>query len=403
MSTDLTPTPVRFTLRNLPLPAKLVLTTFLLSVGLGYLWAMAQIHFKHASAGEPMPTLADLVARFSGVPWPLVPKPDPAEEETRKEVNAKAEVGIGQQVFAVKIKSVLNERCVRCHGPGKDESDKPLHTYGDISKYLVKKSSYPKGKLHAVLAEKPKRAKHDFDGNDMSEAFFSESADWPAAADQQQAQRPGREAERQAVLAWVEAGADKAAYDADAFPLPPVDARFKELTARFRAAALAPVPAAATPGAPKAEDKWAHAKSRQLSVESLTQSTHAHLLTFSLLWAATGLVFAFTSYSTGTRCVLSPLVLIAQVLDVGCWWLARLDGVGPYFALAIMATGGIVGLGLVAQIVLSIWNMYGPKGKAFVALLFLTGALLFGLAYVKVIQPQIQEERDFIARQEQSK
>ena len=56
MSTTPTPDPARYTLRDLPLPAKLVVTTFLISVGLGYLWAMAQIHFKHASAGEPMPT-----------------------------------------------------------------------------------------------------------------------------------------------------------------------------------------------------------------------------------------------------------------------------------------------------------------------------------------------------------
>ena len=57
------PTP-RLTLRDLPLPAKLLVTTFLISVGLGYLWAMAQVHFKHA----PRPAHAgidDLVARFS--------------------------------------------------------------------------------------------------------------------------------------------------------------------------------------------------------------------------------------------------------------------------------------------------------------------------------------------------
>ena len=70
------PSGTRFTLRDLPMPAKLVVTTFLISVGLGYLWAMAQIHFKHASAGNAMPTMGDLVEKFSGVPWPIEPKPD---------------------------------------------------------------------------------------------------------------------------------------------------------------------------------------------------------------------------------------------------------------------------------------------------------------------------------------
>jgi hypothetical protein len=87
-------------------------------------------------------------------------------------------------------------------------------------------------------------------------------------------------------------------------------------------------------------------------------------------------------------------VLVAQVADVACWWLARLEPpAGPYFALAIMATGAIVGLGLVAQIVLSLWNMYGAKGKLVLVVLFLVGAGLFGLTYVKVIEPQLQAER----------
>ena len=83
-----------------------MVSTFLISVGLGYLWAMAQIHFKHASAGEPMPTQADLVARFSGVPWPLVPRP---EEDKKGEEIAKANA-IGVQVPAVKIKTVFETR-----------------------------------------------------------------------------------------------------------------------------------------------------------------------------------------------------------------------------------------------------------------------------------------------------
>ena len=70
----------RFSLRQLPFPAKLVVTVFLLSVGLGYMWAMAQLHFKHASPGEPMPGVPDVVAHFSGVPWPLEAKPEPAPE-----------------------------------------------------------------------------------------------------------------------------------------------------------------------------------------------------------------------------------------------------------------------------------------------------------------------------------
>src|SRR6476661_1092513 len=101
MSTPPTAPPARFTLRDLPVPAKLVVTTFLIAVGMGYLWAMAQIHFKHATAGEPMPTQADLVTRFSGVPWPLVPKVEEKKDDAQDKGNA-----IGVKVPAVKIKTI---------------------------------------------------------------------------------------------------------------------------------------------------------------------------------------------------------------------------------------------------------------------------------------------------------
>src|SRR5262249_2121110 len=100
-----------------------------------------------------------------------------------------------------------------------------------------------------------------------------------------------------------------------------------------------------------------------------------------------------TSYPLSLRCVLGPLVLLAQVADVSCWWLARLDGPGPYFAMCIIGTGGVVGLGLITQIVLSTFNMYGAKGKLVLGGLFATGLVLGGLVYVKVVRPHLEEER----------
>src|SRR5262249_35174295 len=120
----------------------------------------------------------------------------------------------------------------------------------------------------------------------------------------------------------------------------------------------------------------------------------------ALLWAATGLIFAFTSYPGIVRGTLAPLVLVAQVADVACWWLARLDPpAGAYFAIAILGTGAVVGVGLALQIVLSLWNMYGPKGEAVVGLLFLAGAIAFAVTYEKVIKPQLEDERKLVANQ----
>lgn len=384
MSTPTTPAPTRFTLRDLPLPARLVVTTFLVSVGLGYLWAMAQIHFKHASAGEAMPTQADLVARFSGVPWPLVPR----VEEHKDDAQARGDA-IGVKVPAVKIKTVLDTRCTWCHGPDGEKDDKPLTNYDQISVYLKPTPEFAKGQLHAVVTGTRK----NFNSKSMVNAFFDKSFEWRDLKPEERTEsEPAREAERLAVVAWVEAGAPKSQYEADAFPLPPgfnPEVLPKEL--RTAAAPLAP---AAVSGAKPPPDPWKDAKRRQLSVEALTQSTHAHLLTFSILWALTGLTFAFTRYPYFIRTVLAPVVLVAQVIDVWCWWLARLDPpAGPYFALAIMGTGGVVGVGLVLQIVLSLWDLYGRTGRLLLILLFLTGAGAFGLAFEKVINPQLQAER----------
>src|SRR5262249_58447382 len=109
----------------------------------------------------------------------------------------------------------------------------------------------------------------------------------------------------------------------------------------------------------------------------------------ALLWAATGLIFAFTSYPGIVRGTLAPLVLVAQVADVACWWLARLDPpAGAYFAIAILGTGAVVGVGLALQIVLRLCNMYGPHGKAGVVLLFLAGAVAFGVPSAERVQAQ---------------
>ncbi len=132
--------------------------------------------------------------------------------------------------------------------------------------------------------------------------------------------------------------------------------------------------------------------SRQMSTESLAQTTHLHLLSFCMLWMLTGAIFAFSSYWKWLRCIVAPLVLLAQIADVSFWWLARQTGpyqilgwtlplpnpIGPYFALGIIGTGALVGLGLLLQIVLSLWDMYRWSGR--MVLLVLAIALASGAA-----------------------
>jgi hypothetical protein len=383
---------LRFTLRDLPFPAKLVITVFLISVGLGYLWGLVQMHFKHAGKGDLMPSLTDTVEQFSGQPAPWN-KNDAPPAENKQNVQ-KPE---GKLVAAAKIKSIINARCVDCHSKGGDKEEVPLDNYANISKLLD--TPPEKGKIHKAIA---KENDANFNKDNMSQAFTrrstvkvdGEEMDWKVFVknhkDKEPAVHAERETERLALKSWLEAGAPEEFYNNDAFPLPE-ELRTEALTADFRT--KAPEIRKEQMAGMAAAKKKKNPKDRQLSVESLTQSTHAHLLSFSMLWALTGLAFAFTSYPRWLRVCLSPLVLIAQVADIACWWLARLPDVGPYFAVAIFGTGALVGIGLSLQIVLSMFNMYGGKGKMVLAFICLFGIGGLGAVYIKCIEPEVAAER----------
>lgn len=356
MSADPTP---RFVLRQLPLPAKLVISCFLLAVGLGYSSAMVQLHMQHSERdGNHLPTVENVVAVFAGKAWK---KPGDTKSLSR-------------------LESIIN------------------------------------GQLKGGLT-----------GANMAPAFLEKSADFKSLPKERLAEiEAERDGERHAVIAWINSPPDvrKKAYEEDKFRLPgehhnkPLTPEFSkdlnsvpiktildkrcaechapgkdkddiplttyEELAKFMPATVEEVP----PGG-----GWV-SSGKQMSLEKLTQSTHAHLLSFAVLFALTGLTFAFTSYPGVVRGVVGPVVLVAQVADVSCWWLARIPDVGPTFAMAIIGTGGIVGLGLGAQIVLSLFNMYGPKGKTVLLLLFAGAGAAGGFAYKELIDPYLKGEKE---------
>ncbi|MFO0807250.1 MAG: hypothetical protein U0746_01365 [Gemmataceae bacterium] len=331
----------RLTLRDLPFAARLVLAVFLMTVGLGYCSAMVQLHFQHASKGELMPTPDDVVRHF--------------------------------------------------HGAAGEK---------------------PASRLHMLVEKSGPGLPFNGTGS-MAPAFFKKSEDWDEAikARPEAEVRAEREGERIALIAWLKDGAKKAAYDADSFPLP---AEVTVITGKYanddKSAKVKSI----------IQDRcvWCHGKdaevekfplssheevSKYTRVESspgrigetkLAQSTHAHLLSFSMLFTLTGLIIAFSSYPSWLRGTLAPIVLVAQVCDVGCWWLARIDGpTGEIFAKTIMATGGVVGIGLMLQIVLGLFDLFGVVGR-FVLILFFLGAGVGGFVVkTKVVEPWIADEQ----------
>ncbi|HSQ57413.1 MAG TPA: hypothetical protein VLM40_16950, partial [Gemmata sp.] len=144
---------------------------------------------------------------------------------------------------------------------------------------------------------------------------------------------------------------------------------------------------------PKVDGNWIKVQ-EPMSLEKLTQSTHAHLLSFAVLFSLTGLVFAFSSYPASVRCILAPLALVAVVADVALWWLARLsDGYGVYFAMGVIGTGGLTGVALGLQIALSVWNMYAAKGKFVILLIFALAGVGGGVAFKELILPGLESRK----------
>jgi hypothetical protein len=360
-----TPAAPRFTLRQLPLPAKLVVSTFLLAVGLGYSSAMIQLHMQHSDRdGTPLPTVENVVAVFAGKVWK---SPDDARERV-------------------------------------------------VSRLEALVTGDPAGGIT---------------GANMAPAFFAhDDADYRKQA-KDPARKPKldeeRDGERAAVVAWVNAApeARQQAYAENRFELPkPLEKlvvspayvdKAKPGTVLVRSILKDRCVRCHQPGADKGDiplttyaelERYMPAtvvippgggyvdSGRQISLEKLTQSTHAHLLSFAVLFSLTGLVFAFTGLPGIVRGTVGPIVLVAQVADIACWWLARLpEPYGVSFAKAIIGTGGVVGLGLAAHIVLSLFSMYGSVGKLVLVVLFAAAAGGAGAGWEKVVKPHLDAEK----------
>jgi hypothetical protein len=283
------------------------------------------------------------------------------------------------------IASILESRCVRCHREtaGGEPAKYPLETYEQILVYADKGQ-----------AKNPPPA----DGSkDPHARLLAE-----------------RDGERLALIAWIREKAPKDAYEQDRLPLkdelanhPITEAfvavgkdgqRYAKIQSILEARCVR-CHAAEAGGAPAQypletyEEVKAYTAPEQgggMSLQKLAQTTHVHLLGFSMLYGLTGLIFAFTSFPFWVRLILAPWPLVWQVVDISCWWLGRVD---PIYAKAIVVTGGLVAMGLMAQVVLSLLNMYGAKGKLVVVVLLLAGMAGMGGLYLKVVGPHLETEK----------
>jgi hypothetical protein len=367
----------RFTLRDLPFAARLTLAAFLISVGIGYFSALVQLHVQQASPGQLLPGDQQLIDTYHGKEGvSTLERLITADEH--KPFNAS---GSMRRAF----------------------SDKATGWKKDLSARAKEIKALPQEEQEKRLDEIEKRWLDQHKGLKL-----------PAGEDRilrgaELEVREERAGDAAAVVAWLRGGMDKQSYEDNDFSLPeslkakPMSALFilddaKPEDAKPRRVMLKTIidtrcvrchkegvtdPASAAPldtyeylesyGRPEGE--------RGMPLIKLAQSTHVHLLGFSMLYMLTGVIFACSGWPAIFRFLLAPLPLVAQVVDISFWWLARLqDPYGSEFAKAIRYSGVVVAVGLGLQIILGLFSLFGWFGRVMLVLAIAAAAV--GAYYV---------------------
>lgn len=357
------------TLGELSLPVRLTLALFLLSVGIGYISALVQLHFQHATPGDLLPSPEDAVRVFHG--------------ETGTQPKSK-------------IEQLLPE----------DYQGKKMNGQGQMTAAFLNRSEDYKD---AVVERARELAKKQ--GVKKPDQAVKEAAKGEIDLE--------RDGERLAMIAWVRNGAKEPDFNADNFPLPQ-DLINLPITRKMLVEQNGDIaePRAVTiqtlfrercanchqdggeaqnfPLTTYSEiKKYTSVKtSAGMSLVKLAQTTHVHLLGFSMLYGLTGLILAFSSYPLFVRIVLCPLPLLAQIVDISFWWLARLpDPHGPMFARCIVYSGAVVAVGLLLHIVLSLFNLFRLRGWLVLVLLFAVAGYAGYETKERVIAPFISQEK----------
>jgi hypothetical protein len=337
-------------LRDLPFVARLVIAVFLCSVGAGYFAALVQVHVQDAGGGEPLPSAQNMHDKFHG----------------KDGVSTIERLVTAPESLPFSSSGSMRTAFTTRAAGGWDEA-----------------------------AEGVARAQADKEKVDFDELPDDERARrlTPAKAEL----RRQREGEANAVADWIHNGLDKKAYDDDLFPLPD-DLKGHPITKKYlkedkngtvlgvkirslvnnRCARCHTENDRTAAGDAPLTEYWrikAYTSDKQngvgaMSMHKLAQSTHVHLLGFSILYFLTGVLFAMTNWPAPIRVVLAPAPLLVQLVDISFWWLARVDDPwGSWFAQGVVVTGGIVGLCLGLQIILTLFSLFGKFGKVVIFLL----------------------------------
>lgn len=97
------------------------------------------------------------------------------------------------------------------------------------------------------------------------------------------------------------------------------------------------------------------------NIAQLARVSHVHLFGISIIFLLTGAIFSLSKTPSWLRVSLVVVPYLAILADIGAWWITKFD---PAFAIVVIIGGGVMGLALAAQILISLWDMWIQPLKA---------------------------------------
>lgn len=95
-----------------------------------------------------------------------------------------------------------------------------------------------------------------------------------------------------------------------------------------------------------------------MNAKRLVQVTHVHILSIPVFTFFVGILFLMTGFGEKVKLLLAPLPMLAVLLDISSWWLARF--VEP-FIYVIAASGALFGATYALQILCILYSMWIEK------------------------------------------
>jgi hypothetical protein len=97
-----------------------------------------------------------------------------------------------------------------------------------------------------------------------------------------------------------------------------------------------------------------------MTIEQLVQVTHVHILSIPVFALCVAILFWFSGVPRHLKGLLLPVPMLATLVDIASWWLAR--PIEP-FVFVIGAAGVVFGSTLALQIGAVLWSLWIEKGE----------------------------------------